>query len=113
MFRMAVGFQSLTLLLATSAVAWCQSGDQFIVHDAEFYVLKAQNAEKWAAEDRTLDVRLAELREKHGGPPNIVYVLWDDTPFGDVGIPHLQKIRGFETPRMNQMAREGIFFTRM
>ena len=68
MFRMAVGFQSLTLLLVTTAVAWCQSGDQFIVHDAEFYVLKAQNAAKWAAEDRTLDVRLAELREKHGGP---------------------------------------------
>lgn len=113
MFRMAVRFQFLTLLVATSAVAWCQSGDQFIVHDAEFYVLKAQNAEKWAAEDRTLDVRLAELREKHGGPPNIVYILWDDTAFGDVGIPHLQKIRGFETPRMNQMAREGIFFTRM
>jgi len=43
-----------------------------IVHDAEFYVLKSQNGEKWAAEDKTLDKKLAALREKHGRPPNII-----------------------------------------
>jgi arylsulfatase len=84
-----------------------------IVHDAEYYVLKSQNDARWAAEDEGLEARLAALREKHGTPPNIVYVLWDDTPFGDVGIPHLQKVRGFETPRLNKMAEDGIFFTRM
>lgn len=84
-----------------------------IIHDAEFYVLKAQNGERWAEEDSALDKRLAELREKHGRPPNIVYILWDDQPFGIVGIPAVQKNLGFTTPKLNQMANEGINFTRM
>jgi arylsulfatase len=88
-------------------------GTNQIVHDAEYYILEAQNGKKWEAEDKDLDARLAELREKYGGPPNIIHVLWDDTPFGDVGIPALQKIRGYETPNLNKMAEEGILFTRM
>jgi arylsulfatase len=32
---------------------------------------------------------------------------------GAVGIPALQQIRGYSTPRINQMAEEGILFTRM
>ena len=84
-----------------------------IIHDAEFYVLEAQNGEKWAAEDKGLDARLAELRKKHGAPPNIVYILWDDMTFGAVGFPALQKNFGYTTPNLNQMAREGINFTRM
>ena len=39
--------------------------------------------------------------------------MWDDTPYGDVGMPGIQKIRGFETPTLNQMAKEGMMFTRM
>ena len=39
--------------------------------------------------------------------------MWDDTAYGDVGIPAVQKIRGFETPNINKMAEEGILFTRM
>ena len=58
-----------------------------IVHDAEFYILEAQNGEKWAAEDKKLDAKLAELKKKHGAPPNIVYILWDDMTFGAVGFP--------------------------
>ena len=47
-----------------------------IVHDAEYYILKSQNGEKWAAEDKALDQKLADLRKKNGGkPPNIVYLL--------------------------------------
>jgi len=84
-----------------------------IIQDAEYYVLEAQNGEKWAAEDKRLEVRLAELRKKHGRPPNIVYILWDDMTFGAVGFPALQKNFGFTTPNLNQMAREGINFTRM
>jgi arylsulfatase len=84
-----------------------------IVHDAEYYILEAQNGERWAAEDAALDQRLAELRAKHGTPPNIIHVMWDDTSFGDVGIPAISKIRGFETPSLNRMADEGILFTRM
>ena len=69
-----------------------------IIHDAEYYILESQNGERWAAEDRELDVELAALRKKHGQPPNIVYVLWDDTTFGAVGFPALQKNFGFTTP---------------
>ena len=43
-----------------------------IVHDAEYYILEAQNGEKWAKEDKTLDKKLAEFARKKGGkPPNI------------------------------------------
>jgi len=84
-----------------------------IVHDAEYYVLEAQNGKKWVAEDKALTKKLAALRKKHGRPPNIIHIMWDDTPFGDVGIPAIQKVRGFETPRLNKMAAEGIMFTRM
>jgi arylsulfatase A-like enzyme len=84
-----------------------------VVHDAEYYILNAQNGERWAAEDRELDKKLAELRAKYGQPPNIVYVLWDDTAFGSVGFPALQKNFGYETPNLNRMADEGINFTRM
>lgn len=89
-----------------------QGGDG-IVHDAEFYVLEAQNSEKWAAEDKKLEQKLAELKEKHGQPPNLIHIMWDDTAYGDVGIPAVQQIRGFETPNLNTMAQEGILFTRM
>ncbi|MDH3835051.1 MAG: hypothetical protein OES34_12975, partial [Nitrosopumilus sp.] len=37
-----------------------------IVHDAEYYILKSQNGEKWAAEDKALDQKLADLRKKNG-----------------------------------------------
>ena len=33
---------------------------QEIVHDAEYYILEAQNGERWAVEDRELDDKLAE-----------------------------------------------------
>ena len=84
-----------------------------IVHDAEHYILEVQNREKWQAEDQDLDSRLAALRDKHGTPPNIIHIMWDDTAFGDIGIPHLAAIRGFDTPNIDRMRDEGIMFTRM
>jgi hypothetical protein len=84
-----------------------------IVHDAEHYVLTAQHGEQWAAEDELIDQKLAALREKFGRPPNIIHIMWDDTAFGDVGIPELQKVRGLSTPNINKMAEDGILFTRM
>ena len=53
------------------------------------------------------------MREKFGRPPNIIHIMWDDTAFGDVGIPAIQKVRGLDTPNLNKMAEEGILFTRM
>ena len=84
-----------------------------IVHDAEYYIVEAQNREKWEAEDKDLDTRLEELKEKHGTPPNIIHIMWDDTAFGDIGIPALAAIRGFEMPNIDRMRDEGIMFTRM
>ena len=86
---------------------------QNIVQDAEYYVLEAQNGDKWAAENVDLDKRLAELREKFGRPPNLIQIMWDDTDFGDVGIPAIQKVRGLDTPNLNKFAAEGMLFTRM
>ncbi len=84
-----------------------------IVHDAEYYVLEAQHGERWTAEDQALDRKLADLRAEYGRPPNIIHIMWDDTAFGDVGIPELQQVRGLSTPNLNKMADDGILFTRM
>jgi arylsulfatase len=95
------------------SVAAGLAGARDIVHDAEFYVSKAQHADTWAAEDKELDKKLADLEKKFGRPPNIIHVMWDDTAFGDVGIPAIQRVRGLETPTLNKMAAEGMLFTRM
>src|SRR5208282_4785558 len=84
-----------------------------VVHDSEYYILQMQHGEQWAAEDREIDQKLAELRKKHGAPPNIIHIMWDDTAVGEVGIPAIQKVRGFETPNINRLAAEGISFMRM
>ncbi|MFA0812220.1 sulfatase-like hydrolase/transferase [Microbulbifer epialgicus] len=84
-----------------------------VVHDAEYYILKMQNGDKWQKEDVEIDRRLQALRKKYGQPPNIVFLLWDDTAFGAVGFPALQKNFGYTTPNLNKMAAQGINFTRM
>ena len=88
-------------------------GQKEIIHDAEYYILEAQHGEIWAAEDEALQKKLKELRKEYGTPPNIIHIMWDDMPVGEIGIPALQKNRGFETPVMNKVAEEGILFTRM
>ena len=104
------GLLAMSILGAVSTTAMAAKG---FVQDAEFYVLKAQHGEKWAQEDKELDKRLAELEKKFGTPPNLIHIMWDDTAFGDIGMPGIQKVRGFETPQMNKLAEEGILFTRM
>ncbi len=85
-----------------------------LVHDAEYYVLERQNAKQWSEEDAALDQELAAFREKNGGkPPNIFYILIDDIGFGDLGSETLNSIRGYETPGINQIAREGMRLARM
>ena len=76
-------------------------------------MLLKQYKDQWAKQDKELQTKLDALRKKHGGPPNIIHIMWDDTGVGEVGIPHLQKNRGFETPNMNQFASEGIYFSRL
>ena len=86
---------------------------QEIIHDAEYYILEAQHGDNWAKEDKGLNKKIAELKKKHGASPNIIHIMWDDMPVGAVGIPALQKNRGFETPNINKFSDEGINFTRM
>jgi len=99
--------------LAIGLPAFAQAGKSEIIHDAEHYILAAQHGRRWAVEDKELDAKLAELRKKFGTTPNIIHIMWDDTAVGEVGIPALQKVRGFETPNINRLASEGINFMRM
>lgn len=69
--------------LATDAIAQ----DKRIIHDAEHYLLEAQHGEKWAAEDKVISAKLAELKKKHGRRPNLIHIMWDDTALGEIGIP--------------------------
>ena len=100
---------SAALLCVSTAVAQ----DAPIVHDAEHYILEAQHGDRWQSEDAEITAKLQELEERFGTPPNIIHIMWDDTALGEVGIPEIQKVRGFETPNLNQMAEEGINFMRM
>ena len=61
---------SITLCLVACVTALCAtSATSQIVHDSEYYVLEAQNGEKWAADDKLVDAKLAEFRAKNGGKP--------------------------------------------
>ena len=84
-----------------------------IIHDAEHYVLAAQHGDRWADEDKAISAKLAALEKKHGTKPNIIHIMWDDTALGEVGIPAIQKVRGFETPNINKMAVDGVNLMRM
>jgi len=84
-----------------------------IVHDSEYYILKAQHGDKWAKEDKAIQAKIDALKKKHGRSPNIIHIMWDDSPVGEMGIPHLQKNRGFETPNINKFAAEGQYYSRM
>jgi len=93
--------------------AIAQTAKPEIVHDSEYYILATQHGQQWAAEDQDINRKLAELRQKYGTPPNIIHIMWDDTAVGEVGIPAIQKVRGFETPNINRLAADGINFMRM
>jgi hypothetical protein len=93
---------------------FAEAAENKIIHDAEHYVLAAQHGEHWAKEDKQIDAKLAEIRKKNGGKsPNIVYILLDDLGFGEIGMPDLDVIRGYSTPRISQLAEEGLSLQRM
>lgn len=84
-----------------------------IVYDSEYIELRNQHGAQWAEQDKQIDAKLASLKAKHGKRPNIIHILWDDNSLGQVGSPMMNKVLGFDTPHLNQMAEEGISFTRM
>ena len=85
-----------------------------LIHDAEYYVVEAQNGEKWASDDKATAKRLADLRKANGGkPPNILYILLDDLGYGEIGTPGLTPSRGYSTPNIDALAKQGMTLQRM
>ena len=112
--RLTILILGLAIVGIGTALPATAQAAQPIAHDAEYYILEAQNGEKWANDDKTIDKKLADFRKKNGGkPPNILYILIDDIGFGDLGIPELNAIRGYSTPNINELAQEGMRFARM
>ncbi len=79
---MKIGNSVLAMIVAVS-VFLCLTVDSLeasdsskIVHDAEYYILEAQNAEKWAADDKEVDRKLVKFREKNDGKPPAEYSLY-------------------------------------
>lgn len=108
MSRLFISIIFLALSLST------QAQDAPIVHDAEYYILEAQNGERWADEDKAIDKTLANFRKQNdGNPPNIVYILLDDIGFGDMGSPTMNAVRGYKTPAINEIATESMRLARM
>ena len=111
-YHFSLIFTLLSFLMGAGAVTTVAKNN--IVHDSEYYILEAQNGKKWASDDKEVDRKLAEFREKNNGkPPNVLYILIDDLGFGDMGIPELNAIRGYKTPAMNKFADESMRFARM
>jgi arylsulfatase A-like enzyme len=109
---MRIGRFLLLTLICLSIGQYAYSAD--IVQDGEFNFVQAQYQEVWAQQDKRIDAKLADIREKQGGKrPNILYILVDDVGFGDFGIPELNYVRGTQTPRINKLADEGLSFMRM
>jgi arylsulfatase len=78
--------------------------------DAPLLVFQQRNADKWAADDKTVDDRLAALEQRFGKKPNIIYVLADDVGWGELGAYLGGKVRGTPSPTLDQMAKEGMKF---
>ncbi len=108
----------ITLAAVVGLTLSCGSPDvsaaKKIIHDAEYTIIEAQNGKAWAADDKSLDKKLADIRKKNGGkPPNIVYILLDDVGFGEIGMDNLSVIRGYKTPNMTALANSGMSLNRM
>ncbi len=96
------------------AVNFASAQEAPIVHDAEYYILEAQNAENWAADNAEVDQLLEAFRRSNDGkPPNILNILIDDIGFGDLGIPELNAVRGYSTPHINAFSDEAMRMVRM
>ena len=100
-----------TVMFVSSLVAVPQAPIQ---HDGETAYLAAQNSERWAADDQAVDAQLAQYRQNNAGKsPNILYILVDDVGFGELGNRTLNHVRGYQTPRINELADQSLRFARM
>ena len=112
--RQAPVFSFAFGILGTCCLAAQAQAAKPLIHDAEYYILEAQNGEQWQADDKAIAAELAEIRERNGGkPPNIVYILLDDLGYGEIGTPGLTPSRGYSTPNIDALASEGLTLMRM
>jgi arylsulfatase A-like enzyme len=106
--------KTLASISAFGLVACHAQAADPLIHDADYYVLKAQHAEQWAQDDNAVDTKLEEFKKNNSDkPPNLLYILVDDMGFGDMGIPELNAIRGYETPNINALSDQSMRFARM
>jgi len=101
-----IGKCALSLVIAVGFVG-TSFAQQF---DAPYQALEKRNKEKWAAEDKQINAKLAALEKKFGKKPNIIYVLADDVGWGEMGWQGGGKHRGTPTPELDKMAFEGMRF---
>jgi arylsulfatase A-like enzyme len=59
----------------------------------------------------TAPVRAQERKPAPAGKPNVVFILADNVGYGDMGPYGGGELRGYPTPRVDQLAREGLRFT--
>ncbi|MEH6550536.1 MAG: sulfatase-like hydrolase/transferase [Pseudomonadales bacterium] len=102
----------LPLLIASFSAQAAGPGSK-IIYDAEYLLSLDQHRDEWKEQDQQISQKLAEMKKKYGKSPNIIHIMWDDNSLGQVGVPIMNKVLGFDTPRFNQMAEEGISFSRM
>lgn len=108
--KLAGAISACVCLVSTTLAAQ----DAPIIHDAEYYILEAQNAEQWAKDNAEVDQLLEAFRQSNNGnPPNILNILIDDIGFGDLGIPELNAVRGYSTPNINAFSDEAMRMVRM
>ena len=53
----------VTLIATSSLASGNATAATAIVHDAEYYILETQNGERWAADDKDIDPKLAAFRK--------------------------------------------------
>ena len=68
-------FVSGFIMVLASACTASEQSAKPIIHDAEYYILEAQNGKVWEVEDNQLDKKLAELKKKYSTPPNIIHYM--------------------------------------
>ncbi len=99
------------LVITSSSHAARRKG---LVHDGEYNFLRQQHGERWDAEDKEIEAKLAEIRKKNGGKrPNILYVLIDDVSFGQMGDRKMNYVMGIKTPRINKLSEQSLNLMRM
>ncbi|HEY6318675.1 MAG TPA: sulfatase-like hydrolase/transferase [Acidimicrobiia bacterium] len=62
-------------------------------------------------DQRAATARLAEHRARHGRPPNVLVILFDDVGWGDFGCYGGGVAVGAPTPHIDELARRGLLLT--